>query len=361
MNKQSKLAVYSLFIHPYDLGELDNPFRLFDEPAPASLKIDQKYDIYIQFRGHHTRNLPKKSYFVELEFPRRLYDSRDFHLNAEYFDPSFIRNKLSLDLFQHFGTLAPTSQHIQLFLNDQYQGIYLHLESVDDLFFKKRGLPSGSIYYAVNNDANFSLNSYFSKVRKKSLLRGYQLKLGTDSDNKKLKAFIKMISKTPSAEFEEEIVKFLDVEKYLRWLAVAVCTQNLDGFLHNYALYGNSETGQFEIIPWDYDASFGRDWNGDYLKYDALSIKGYNTLTKKLLEVPNFRKHYQQLLEELLTTLFTPSFIEPIILSLFKLIRPHLLIEKANQLEKFDAEKEFIIQFIKDRNSYLSTQLSSLD
>ena len=33
---------------------------------------------------------------------------------------------------------------------------------------------------------------------------------------------------------------------------------NNDGFTHNYALYRNSETGLFEIIPWDYDATWGR-------------------------------------------------------------------------------------------------------
>ena len=183
---------------------------------------------------------------------------------------------------------------------------------------------------------------------------GYQRKLATVSDDEYLKDFIRKINNTSHQDFELKISKYLSVDKYLRWLAVAVCTQNLDGFIQNYALYRNSQTGLFEIIPWDYDATFGRDWNGDILDYHALPIEGYNTLSKKLLEIRNFRKQYQRLLEELLVTLFTLSTIEPKILSLTKSIRPHLSVQQSNQL---DTEEEFIIQFIKARNLYVKKHL----
>lgn len=48
----------------------------------------------------------------------------------------------------------------------------------------------------------------------------------------------------------------MDADKYLRWLAGIVFTSNYDGFVHNYALYRNHETGLFEVIPWDYDATW---------------------------------------------------------------------------------------------------------
>ncbi len=42
----------------------------------------------------------------------------------------------------------------------KFRGVYLQLEkSVDENFLKNRGLPSGSIYYAIDDDANFSLMS----------------------------------------------------------------------------------------------------------------------------------------------------------------------------------------------------------
>ena len=114
------------------------------------------YPIEIGYRGSYTRKFRKRSYTLDFE-EGSFYGASKIHLNAEYRDPSLIRNKLSLDFFQDLGVLSPNSQHINLYRNGILKGVYLQLESVDDMFLKKRGLPSGPIYYAVNNDANFSL------------------------------------------------------------------------------------------------------------------------------------------------------------------------------------------------------------
>ncbi|MFC4803380.1 CotH kinase family protein [Neobacillus sp. GCM10023253] len=354
MDQKRELPVYMLSFHRWDLQELSFPLRPYDDPVPGNLYIeDMKFSIATQFRGNYTKKLPKRSYFVQLQRPQLLNGARELHLNAEYKDPSSIRNKLSLDLFQVFGVLSPRSQHVRLYLNGHYEGVYLHLESVDDLFFKKRGLQVDSIYYAVKPDADFSLYRYKSEELKESLLLGYQRKFGTTADDCKLTDFINIINNTPHDKFEEEISKHLDVEKYLRWLAVAVCTQNYDGFKKNYALYRNPETQLFEILPWDYDGTFGRDWDAEIIKPDSLSINGKNHLTKKLLECPAFRKQYRALMEELLDTLFTPDYFEPIITSLTESIRPYLLFTNEEQREIFDGEKDFMLSFIKERNRYL--------
>lgn len=100
---------------------------------------------------------------------------KEFHLNSEFMDPSLIRNKLSLDFFNDIGVLSPKSQHVFIKINGQTQGVYLQLESVDENFLKSRGLPSGSIYYAIDDDANFSLMSERDKDVKTELLQGMNL------------------------------------------------------------------------------------------------------------------------------------------------------------------------------------------
>ena len=186
----------------------------------------------------------------------KFFGARKIHLNAEYRDPSLIRNKLSLDFFQDLGVLSPDSQHINLFRNGEIKGVYLQLESVDDLFLKKRGLPSGPIYYAINNDANFSLSRDADKP-KESLLSGYLQATGKPSDDNFLHHLITMINSTPQTEFLNKISQHLNMDKYILWLIGAICTMNNDGFTHNYALYRNSDTCMFEVVPWDYDATLG--------------------------------------------------------------------------------------------------------
>ena len=48
---------------------------------------------------------------------------------------------------------------------------------MDENFLKNRGLPSGSIYYAIDDDANFSLMSERDKDVKTELLQVMNLNI----------------------------------------------------------------------------------------------------------------------------------------------------------------------------------------
>ncbi|MBS4174969.1 CotH kinase family protein [Bacillus sp. FJAT-49736] len=363
MTGKDKLPKYQLYVHPLDLRELKKDIWN-EEPVPGQLTINKrKFDVDIVYRGSHIRKFAKKSYNVSFYKPSNYQGKKEIHLNAEYKDPSMIRNKLSLDFFSDIGVLSPESQFIFLQLNGRKEGIYLELESVDENFLKKRGLPNGSIFYAVDGDANFSLLSDLDEETKKSLLLGYERKCGNKSDDYHLQQFIFVINTLLKQEFEKEIIHHLDVEKYLRWLAGVVLTQNYDGFVHNYALYRNGDTGLFEIIPWDYDATWGRDVNGKYMEEDYVRIEGYNTLTARLLDVTAFRKKYRSMLAEFLTNQYTVDYLRPKIEYLFQLIEPYIPMDpyKKDDLEKFKEEPNLILEFIHLRNQYLISKLKSLD
>lgn len=358
----SPIPTYNLTVYPDDLDDLQIDIWC-DNPVPAYLFFNKnKFDVDIAYRGSHTRKYKKKSYRIQFINPRRFEGSREIHLNAEFVDNSMIRNKLSLDFMNAIGVLSPKSQHIGLNLNSNYEGLYLQLESVDDLFLKKRGLPPGPIYYAVTNQADFSLIQKSNKKEKHSYLDGYKRKFGTIDHDSYLGSFIQKLNTSNQDEFVQTISQYLNTDKYLRWLAGAVCTQNYDGFNHNYALYCNSKTELFEIIPWDYNGTFGRNWNGKEMSYNYVPIYGYNTLSSKLLSVPQFKQQYSKILEEILETAFTVEFFEPQIQYLHQNLRPYVPLDpyKKKEITNFDQEPEYLLKFISKRNEYLCNQLSQL-
>lgn len=354
---------YSIFVRPQDLKFLrDNIWN--DEPVPAVLKFQQKkYYIQMMYRGSHIREFPKKSYEISLIKPTFFFGQTEFHLNAEYIDPSFIRNKLSFDFFHDIGVLSPKTQFISLTINGKYEGLYLQLESVDKLFLKRRGLPQGAIFYAINDDANFSLYSSIDNDYKQSLDSGYERKCGTKRDHEYLSNIIYKINTLTPQNFEKEIVHYFNIDKYLRWLTGVVCTQNFDGFIHNYALYINGNTKVAEIIPWDYDATWGRDIHGGEMPYNFIPITGYNTLTARILNVPSFRKSYRQTLEHVLNEQFSVAKLKPKIEQLHEKIRPYMLRDpyKSKFIKQFDKEPKFILEYISQRNAYLTNHLRDLD
>jgi len=354
---------YQLFIHPLDLSELRKDIWC-DDPVSAKLTINKrKYDIDIAYRGSHIRDFRKKSYHISFNKPSTYRSSKEIHLNAEFKDPSLLRNKLSLDFFNEIGCLSPKSQFVNLKLNGKNEGLYLELESVDEHFLKNRQLPQGPIFYAVDGDANFSLMSDLDKDVKKALNVGYELKYGTEQDEFHLQKMIIEINTISKAEFENEIVKYLNVDKYLSWLAGVIFTQNIDGFVHNYALYQNSETRLFEVIPWDYDATWGRDVNGKVMEEDYLRIEGFNTLTARILDIKTFRRQYKNLLKVILNNQFNVDYLKPKIQGMHDLIRPYVQKDpyKKDDIYLLDKEPEYILDFIEARGKYIRAKLDSLN
>nr|WP_182504153.1 CotH kinase family protein [Peribacillus huizhouensis] len=358
-----KLPEYKFFIHPLDFSELRRDIWC-DDPITAKLNVNKKrYDIDLAYRGSHIRSFRKKSYHIAFHKPSTFRNAKEWHLNAEYKDPSFIRNKLSLDFFKEIGCLSPKSRFVFLMINGKNEGLYLELESIDEYFLENQKLPKGSIFYAVDGDANFSLMSELDQDIKKSLEFGYERKCGTAQDENALHELIIKINTIPRVDFEKEIVKYINVEKYLCWLAGVIFTQNYDGFVHNYALYRNGETGLFEVIPWDYDATWGRDINGEVMEEDYVRIKGFNTLTARILDVKTFRDQYKKRLEDILSNQFTLEFMKPKIQETFELIRPYVLKDPyiKEQIHLFDKEPDYICQYIEARAKYISNQLYTLD
>jgi len=352
---------YEIFINPKMLNQLDKDIWR-NEHVPAALKIGtHQFSIGLAYRGNVIRKKKKKSYNIIFQKPSTVNGAHEIHLNAEFNDVSLSRNKLSLDFFDRIGVISPHSKHILLYINGFCKGIYLELESFDQFLLQRRKLPMGPIIYATNYHANFSLLNP-EKVLKTKLSEGYTIKDGDKIDLSNLENMIAMTNTLSNEEFEKQITQVLDVHQYLTWLAGVVCTQNFDGFIHNYALYQNCETGLFEITPWDYDGTWGRDLHGKPLDYDFIPITGYNTLTGRLLHFSNFKKKYRDILTSILDNEFTVETQSTIIDELFQTIKPFLQMDpfiKASA-ETLDYEKEFIFDFIQKRNGYLQQQMTKI-
>ena len=85
----------------------------------------------------------------------------------------------------------------------------------------------------------------------------------TDADKKqqdRLIAFTRLVNKADDEQFRKEIGSFLDVDGFLRYLAVNGLIASLDsllGFGHNFFMYLRPDTNQFVFMPWDLDLSMG--------------------------------------------------------------------------------------------------------
>ena len=87
---------------------------------------------------------------------------------------------------------------------------------MDELFLKAKNRPAGSIFYAVDDDANFSLMSSFDEGAKKTLIQGYEQKCGSKGDRKRLEEFIYITNITERGVFKKK-------ESRIIWIQKSIC------------------------------------------------------------------------------------------------------------------------------------------
>src|SRR5690606_12306747 len=110
--------------------------------------------IGIEPRGQSSLHWPKKNYSVETrdEFGNNLNTKilgmpkeNDWILHGPFSDRSLIRNALAYNVSNQIGQYASRTRFCELFINDEYLGVYVFLEKIkpdDDRVNIRKLLPS---------------------------------------------------------------------------------------------------------------------------------------------------------------------------------------------------------------------------
>jgi hypothetical protein len=229
----------------------------------------------VRIHGGVSQGYPKKSYGLTLETPvpwLGMRDSVHWVLNAAFIDRSLMRHKLSYDLFRSLSSAdgkrySAESRFAEVHLNGRYNGAYLLMERVDRALLELRRYDSNApghacIYKAVDHAANFSQPGH----------AGYEQRepdIEVQSYWRPLDEFNRFVSRAPDAELNDPargIASRLDLDNAIDFHLLVLLTSNLDGITKNFifardAVMTNAPIPRFFFAPWDYDGTFGRNWD----------------------------------------------------------------------------------------------------
>ncbi len=116
---------------------VDSKIIIEDVENPEfSFGLDGGLDAGIRLRGNSTRVKPKKPYKIKFDKKQSLFGlprAKAWALLADYMDGSGLHNYIALTMGRHLDgmTFSPSSIHINLYLNGEYQGVYLLTEHMD--------------------------------------------------------------------------------------------------------------------------------------------------------------------------------------------------------------------------------------
>lgn len=234
----------------------------------------------IRFRGASSQGYEKKSFAFKLDEQIRwlgLQKDRDWILNAAFVDCSMMRHKLAYDLFQSLSVdgarrFASSSRFVEVKLNGRYHGVYLLMERVERSLlelqrFNRSNSRHAVIYKAIDHGADFRQlghGAYEQHEPEPEELEYW-------SPLEELNHFV---SQAPDSKFFDAktgIATRVDVDYAIDFHLLLLLTSNMDGNDKNFIIARDAPTAamqqpRFFFVPWDYDATFGRNWEGSIVE-----------------------------------------------------------------------------------------------
>lgn len=233
--------------------------------------IDETVDsIGFRLRGNTSRDAKKKSLKVSFNTfikGRQFYGVEKLNLNGEHNDPSIIRSKLSFDLFRDAGITASRANHVRVYINGEYYGLYISVEHIDEEFLAKHFTDDGGNLWKCLYPADLTYLGSDPNLYKNLVNEGrpaYELSQdNSGGDFSTLANFISILNLTPDNALPDSIEKYLDVGRVLQYFAMNTLIGSWDDYrslMNNYYLYHIPSENKITLIPYDYDNTFGIDW-----------------------------------------------------------------------------------------------------
>ena len=331
-----------IIIDPVYLDQIFSDTESFDEyPATFIFSTPAESDtianIGFRLRGNTSRNSQKKSYkvsFNTFEPGRKFHGLEKMNINGEHNDPSIMRAKICWDMMRFMEVPAPRANHVRMYINGDYFGLYLSVEHIDEEFVRSRfGDLHGNLYkclwpadlvYIDNNSESYQFDE--------GGRRAYDLKTNVEyEDYDDLAHFISVLNNSAQNEFACEINKVFNVPVFLKILAVDVLTGNWDNYSflkNNFYLYLNPSSGRIEFIPYDMDNTFGVDWfDIDWANRDIYNWSNDESrpLYEKIMANAGYRDQYSYYLDYLLENYYSYDKRYPYIIRIQEMIRPYVV------------------------------------
>lgn len=233
----------------------------------ASAEINgQIFDsVGVKYKGNNSYDPDnaKNPLHIELDFvqPNQNYlGIKDIKLGNAYSDPSFVREALGYEILGRYAD-APRANFTRVWINSQYWGVFVNVESVNKRFARNHFHTGGQNPFFKCNPDDYdgpgTGGNYPDLVYDSPDSTDYyaQYKLESDHGWRELLTLMDTLKNHPAG-----LPALLDVDRALWMLAFNNAFVNLDSYTgayaQNYYLY-RDDNGRWLPVVWDINLGFG--------------------------------------------------------------------------------------------------------
>ncbi len=214
-------------------------------------------------------------------------------LNAGYIDKSFIRHRLSFDLFRAMGShnLSPNGCYGEVYVGNQYQGLYYVMQRIDQ---ERAGIadfqPGGVLFKEppvfIQDEPGIVYREHLFGQKYPEIDVRNEAALGDE-----LRHFLFHAS---DSLFAADVDDYFQLENVADWMLLLLLTNNTDGLLRNFYLYRLHTGAPFRIAIWDYDETFGRYGDNRLNNMETEIDWQQNPLLSRLMQQKAFRQQIKE-------------------------------------------------------------------
>lgn len=331
---QTRLHEVRIRIDPSDWLALQGRFRSNDYYA-ADITLDTVIvrQVGIRSRGNGSRSAEKPA--LKVDFNKYVAGQeyagyKSLVLDNALQDASFLRERLAFAVFEGMGIPAPQNAFARLYINDAYWGLYQVTEPISKPFLKARvGEESGNLFdydYAFDWDLTSRGEDPAAYVPVP-----FQPQTNEDHlDPSGIVDFVRAVNTTPDETFSRDMATWLDLDRFLTYVAVENALAESDGFvgrqgMNNFYLYQYGGQRRFLVLPWDKDTALQSESLPVYARVET------NVLTRRLLVDPALQKVYIAALRNAVSSFVNPTFLLPRLENAYTQIREAALLDTHKQ------------------------------
>jgi len=298
-------------------AQMNGTFISIDEEG-----IQVRYNVGIRNRGHGSRLGPPNNYRVNFCHDRPWKGVTALNINCRY--PYL---QLMGSVIHHLvGDAAADARIVRLRVNGEnlaesgvrMYGAYVALEVLDKDFAQNHfpGDSAGNLYVCHDNDAGGEADLAFEGYDPDAYRDTYFKKTNEEEDDwSDLIHLTDVLNNTPAERYFETVGKVVNVDQWVRYLALDALLGNREGGLNtgvgdDYALYRGKKDPRFVLIPYDLDTLLGQGDHSPIVDQDIFTFKDVAGLDRFLSD-PEIVQRYYRAFFDLADTIYNPDVLGP--------------------------------------------------
>ena len=297
--------------------------------------------VAIRFKGgssSHPDQRHKRSFLVkfnEYDYSQRFLGMRRVSFDNGVQFGSLFSEPIIAGILRDHGIKTHRCNYAKLYLNDEYQGVYVNVERIDESFLENH-LPDASGELYKIDQGGPGANLQFLDDNPSSYKHAFEAKNESARKQRtRLVEFIRLINQADEDNPAAKLRSKMELDDFLRVTAVMLLSGAFDQLTgwnpHNYYLYHDAIHDRWRYLPWDLDVgfcetAFGRvhvlaDWNAAW----PIPASGPpNPLLERIVADPELLQRYRKVARKILDESFEPRRLCAIMDAKYELIKDDL-------------------------------------